>query len=258
MILDNEAVDLRPSKRATKLDADLVATTLREVGTGSDSGEFPFAEGEEAAFTTDEVRAMGPISRMSAFTTEYPPGEARVTNIHLIADTVDGAIVWPGETFSLNDYVGRRTTEKGYVPAPMILGGDIVDDIGGGVSQFATTFYNAVFFGCYEDVVAPAALVLLLSLPGGPRGDDLVAEPRSRLPQRLERPRDHRHLLHVHVDHGEVLRQQRGARLRIGEVGPLQHDRPDTVYEPDPLCLPARRSSTQTGGRDSPLTSRAS
>ncbi len=152
VILDNESVDLRPSKRATKLDADLVAARLREVGTGPDSGEFPFALGEEASFTTEEAQAMGPIRRMSAFTTEYPPGEARVTNIHLIADTVDGAIVWPGETFSLNDYVGPRTTEKGYVPAPMILGGDIVDDIGGGVSQFATTFYNAVFFGCYEDV----------------------------------------------------------------------------------------------------------
>ena len=152
VILDDATVDLRPSKRATKLDAGLVAATLREVGTGSDTGEFPFALGEEAGFTTEEARAMGPIRQMSAFTTEHPPGEARVTNIHLIADTVDGAIVWPGATFSLNDYVGRRTVEKGYVPAPMILGGDIVDDVGGGVSQFATTFYNAVFFGCYEDV----------------------------------------------------------------------------------------------------------
>lgn len=152
VILDSEAVDLRPSKRATLLDAELVATRLRQVGTGSDSGEYPFALGEEASFTTEEAMAMGPIRRMSAFTTEYPPGEARVTNIHTIADTVDGAIVWPGETFSLNEYVGPRTEDKGYVPAPMILRGEIVDDVGGGVSQFATTFYNAVFFGCYEDV----------------------------------------------------------------------------------------------------------
>jgi len=48
--------------------------------------------------------------------------------------------------------VGQRTVEKGYVSAPMILGGELVDDIGGGVSQFATTFYNAVFYGCYENV----------------------------------------------------------------------------------------------------------
>jgi hypothetical protein len=95
---------------------------------------------------------MGPITRQSAFTTEHPAGQPRVTNIHLMADAVDGAIVMPGESFSLNGHVGQRTEEEGYVPAPMILRGEIVDDVGGGVSQFATTFYNAVFYGCYEDV----------------------------------------------------------------------------------------------------------
>jgi len=89
---------------------------------------------------------------VSGFSTEYPPGQARVTNIHLMADAVDGAIVWPGEEFSLNQYVGERTEAGGYVLAPMILGGELVDSFGGGVSQFATTFYNAVFFGCYEDI----------------------------------------------------------------------------------------------------------
>jgi hypothetical protein len=34
----------------------------------------------------------------------------------------------------------------------MILAGELVDDVGGGVSQFATTFFNAVFYGCYEDI----------------------------------------------------------------------------------------------------------
>ena len=61
-------------------------------------------------------------------------------------------IVQPGEEFSLNEHVGPRTREKGYVAAPMILRGEIVDSVGGGVSQFATTFFNAVFYGCYEDV----------------------------------------------------------------------------------------------------------
>ena len=73
-----------------------------------------------------------------------------MTNIHKIADTVDGAIVKPGATFSLNGYVGPRTVEKGYVLAPMIFDGEFRDDVGGGVSQFATTMYNAIFFGGYR------------------------------------------------------------------------------------------------------------
>ena len=94
---------------------------------------------------------------VSEFTTFHPPNQARNINIDLIADMTDGAVVAPGEVFSLNDHVGQRTEEKGFVAAGAIIGGivyccDHPANIGGGTSQFATTLYNAVFFGGYEDV----------------------------------------------------------------------------------------------------------
>ena len=58
----------------------------------------------------------------------------------------------PGATFSLNEAVGPRTPEKGFVPAPAIRDGEFVDEAGGGVSQFATTLFNAVFLGGYDVV----------------------------------------------------------------------------------------------------------
>ncbi len=146
-------VTLLPSRSATLLDIDLVVAALSEAAAASsNSGEFPFGEGVQAEFTTAMAEAMGDIEFVSEFTTSHPAGQARVTNIHLFADAVDGAVVLPGEEFSLNEHVGRRTAEKGYVPATMISAGELIDDVGGGVSQFATTFYNAVFYGCYEDV----------------------------------------------------------------------------------------------------------
>lgn len=151
-VLAGGTVIIQPSKRATLLDEELVATSLRDIAAGPDRGAFPFRFGAEADFTTEDARAMGPITQVSTFTTEYAAGQPRVTNIQQMAEDVDGTVVWPGETFSLNGHVGQRTEAKGYVPAPMILRGEFVDDVGGGVSQFATTFYNAVFFGCYEDV----------------------------------------------------------------------------------------------------------
>jgi vancomycin resistance protein YoaR len=75
-----------------------------------------------------------------------------VQNIHTIADIVKGAVVLPGETFSLNGYVGARDRGRGFVEAPMILDGRFVPAVGGGVSQFATTMFNAVFFGGFQDV----------------------------------------------------------------------------------------------------------
>ncbi len=88
---------------------------------------------------------------IASFTTFHDCCQSRVTNIHLIADTVDGTVVQPGETFSLNQAAGPRTSSKGYVPAGAIIGGEVYCcdhpvNVGGGVSQFATTLFNAVYF----------------------------------------------------------------------------------------------------------------
>jgi vancomycin resistance protein YoaR len=100
--------------------------------------------------TTDEARALNIHELVSSYTTYYPCCAPRVTNIHRIADIVDGAVLRPGEHFSMNGYVGPRTSEKGFVLAPMIADGKYKDDTGGGVSQFATTTFNAVFYGGYR------------------------------------------------------------------------------------------------------------
>ncbi|MBJ7330085.1 MAG: VanW family protein [Solirubrobacteraceae bacterium] len=84
---------------------------------------------------------------IGTFTTHYIPGQPRVTNIRKIAATVDGTVIGPGKTFSLNDVAGERTTEKGYVEAPFIAEGNKLEpSVGGGVSQFSTTMYNAAYF----------------------------------------------------------------------------------------------------------------
>jgi vancomycin resistance protein YoaR len=61
-------------------------------------------------------------------------------------------VILPGDRFSINEKVGPRTRANGFVKAPVIYEGEFTEDIGGGVSQFATTFFNAAFFGGYEIV----------------------------------------------------------------------------------------------------------
>ena len=98
-------------------------------------------------------RNGGPTTAGPGFTTYYNPGEPRVTNIHRIADIVDGTLVLPGQPFSMNDVVGPRTLEKGFVVAGAIRDGKHVDEVGGGVSQFATTTFNAAYF-CGLDITS--------------------------------------------------------------------------------------------------------
>ncbi|HEX7106077.1 MAG TPA: VanW family protein [Acidothermaceae bacterium] len=106
----------------------------------------------QPSFTTEAAQALGIKEKVSTFTTHHPCCAPRVTNIHKMADIVNGHVVMPGDTFSINGFVGERDRARGFVPAPMIFDGLYVDSVGGGVSQFATTLFNAVFFAGLEDV----------------------------------------------------------------------------------------------------------
>ena len=146
-----------PSIVGQKVDLAGIPEAVEAAAEGTRRGSIPMTDGDEAAFTTEMAEAMGPLGEVSAFTTNYPCCQSRVTNIQLLADAIGGSIVMPGDTFSINDTAGERTTAGGYVRAGAIINGRIQCceskiNIGGGTSQFATTFYNAVFFGCYEDV----------------------------------------------------------------------------------------------------------
>ncbi len=97
-----------------------------------------------------DLEALGILEEISSFTTNHDCCAGRVTNIHLMADIVRGAVIEPGEEFSLNGFVGKRTRERGFVPAGAIASGIVEDQVGGGVSQFATTTFNAAFFAGIE------------------------------------------------------------------------------------------------------------
>ena len=107
----------------------------------------------EPGLTTAAARALGVRELVSEFTTFYPSHFApRLTNIHRAADLMDNTLLLPGKTFSLNKEVGERTGERGFAEGYVISGGKLAVDFGGGVSQLATTTFNAAFFAGLEDV----------------------------------------------------------------------------------------------------------
>ncbi len=68
----------------------------------------------------------------------------RIENIRKAVSPIDGTLLNPGEKFSFNERVGPRITEKGYKIAPIMVRGELVPGVGGGVCQVSTTLYNAV------------------------------------------------------------------------------------------------------------------
>lgn len=107
---------------------------------------------QRAAFTTEAAQALGVKEVIGEFTTEWPHADYRNKNIGKAAAGVNGTLLKPGEIFSLNKILGPRTAANGYVDGYVIQGGALVKETGGGISQSATTIYNAMFFAGLKDI----------------------------------------------------------------------------------------------------------
>jgi vancomycin resistance protein YoaR len=88
-----------------------------------------------------DIRSM----RIGRYVTSFNPrNKKRSNNIQLATKAINNHVVFPGETFSFNKVVGKRTVAKGYLRAPVIVKGEFSEDIGGGICQVSSTLYNAV------------------------------------------------------------------------------------------------------------------
>ena len=98
--------------------------------------------------STADVESSGLSKLGSQFVTYFDPrNTARATNIALAARLVDGAVIQPGAVFSLNATMGPRTANRGFDYAPVIAADNVLrQGVGGGICQYATTLFNAVFF----------------------------------------------------------------------------------------------------------------
>ena len=146
---DNGAIHITPSRSGMVLDMPVLMDQLDEAATGG--GLRTIFVALTPAFpklSTADVESMGLSALGSQFTTYFDPrNAARATNIARAAKLVDGTVVEPGATFSLNAAMGPRTVNRGFDHAPVIAADNVLrQGVGGGICQYATTLFNAVFF----------------------------------------------------------------------------------------------------------------
>ena len=139
-------------------DDRLLGTTPREWDAVYEAVPATFTSEQAANATFNQV--------VGSFTTSgYSSASGQ--NIAVVAQTVNGAIVNPGETFSLNGYTGPRGTAQGYVESGIILNGRADTAVGGGISQFATTLYNAAYFAGMTDIAHTPHSYYISRYPAG-------------------------------------------------------------------------------------------
>ena len=82
---------------------------------------------------------------MGIYSTKFDPSKPdRVQNLKTACSALDNSLIYPGQNFSFNTWVGPRVSEAGYKEAPVIFMGKLVPGVGGGVCQVSSTLYNAV------------------------------------------------------------------------------------------------------------------
>lgn len=104
---------------------------------------FPLVRDAVAPKVTAQ-RLKGINAILATYTTDLNPNKkGRTTNVRVASQTIDGTVLKPGETFSLNDVVGERTPQRGYKKAIIFANRQLKTEYGGGVSQITGTLFNA-------------------------------------------------------------------------------------------------------------------
>lgn len=103
------------------------------------------------SITTDMLGEEAFPDRLATYSTTYDSSNYnRTTNLRLSTTKINGVVLMPGEEFSYNKTLGKRTAAAGYKPAAAYVGGKVVNEYGGGICQTSSTLYNTVLLANLE------------------------------------------------------------------------------------------------------------
>ncbi|GAA4284094.1 VanW family protein [Brevibacterium daeguense] len=139
-----------PAESGVSVDSEELAEAVLPALTAEERTATVALVEAEPEFTTEEAEAADVDEVISDFSTAYSSEPNRDTNLRVASERVSGTVLLPGEEFSLNETIGRRTAANGYRPAGVINEGQMTEDYGGGVSQVSTTLFNAAYFAGFE------------------------------------------------------------------------------------------------------------
>lgn len=129
-------------------DGELASQVLTVLGNQPSQRSVNVSVGvREPSLTTADAEALGVKEKISSFTQTFPYAAYRVQNIGQAAKYVNGTLLLPGQTFSMNDTIKERTVANGYTVGYIIGSGGVFDEaLGGGVSAATTAVWTGAFF----------------------------------------------------------------------------------------------------------------
>lgn len=134
------------------VDFAITMEEAKEIIVSSDSEEYTIPlKLTPASKTIDDIGTEAFPYLISSYTTKYDASNTnRSGNLKIAVDKINGTVLMPGEEFSYNEIVGKRTIQEGYTNAKIYENGQVVDGLAGGICQISSTLYNAVLLANLE------------------------------------------------------------------------------------------------------------
>ena len=145
---DDGTVYVIANGEMNKPDSNATAATVEQIINQAGYAGDPI--NAKVVFTDDSLNDRAKLlqritTELGSYATDYSgSSESRKVNVQRAASLVDGHVVFPGEQFSVYDVISPIEESNGYAMGHAFVGTDVVDSVGGGVCQVATTLYNAV------------------------------------------------------------------------------------------------------------------
>jgi vancomycin resistance protein YoaR len=144
-INSQNGMDIKESKTGNLIDVTALVSQVKSEDIFSPKEiKVEFKE-EQPKLSRSTLESQKITGLVSSYTTRFDASQInRTENLRVAAKALDGLVVKPGDTFSFNDVVGVRSNEAGYKDAMVIVGGEFVPGLGGGVCQVSSTLYNTL------------------------------------------------------------------------------------------------------------------
>lgn len=130
---------------STGIDFNISVEEAKALITGdSDSYTVPLKVLYPKVKTSDIGMEAFP-NLLAQYSSNYASSNSnRANNVALAASKINGIVLMPGDVFSFNGTVGKRTPQAGFKVAGVYVAGKVTSDYGGGICQVSSTLYNAV------------------------------------------------------------------------------------------------------------------
>ncbi len=154
--VEDNKLEIIPEVIGISVDKSKIAQAVSELEKGQSSEKVVSISTEKPKITTADVYSRlfkdTLYTMKTHFNTNTENNLNRSQNIKIAASKINGVILAPGQIFSFNDTVGKRTVDAGYKDAYIYKSGKVVSDLAGGICQVSSTLYNAVLHSDLEVV----------------------------------------------------------------------------------------------------------